>query len=210
MGKMMRLSGLLVLGAVFAFANQAQAGYVVSVEGPGGSSTADVRPGDSISLDVVLTGNSVHIANEFAVTFSRGGLILTNFAFGSPYITDGGDDTSVPQLTDLPVTLADDTFGLPGSDVDAKFSNFLGTGNFGTGSVLSFDLDIPVGYAEGVVDISVGNTSGSGNPSFLGTFVDEPIDGINGFALNVVPEPATLALLGVGGLVAVMRRRRKA
>jgi len=209
MGTITRLGGLLVFGAVFSFANTAKANYAVSVQDSAGNSTAALAIGGGIGLNVVLDGNKRHGVNDFAVTFSRAGLVLTNFAFGAPFITDGGDDVSTPQVTDLPVVLADDTAGASGSAVDAWFTNFINNDSFGSGTVLSFDLEVPADYQLGLVDIGIGASGLNTTPLFGGDFFPDPIVSNTGFELYVVvPEPTTLALLGIGGLLAAMCSRR--
>ena len=56
---------------------------------------------------------------------------------------------------------------------------------------------------------------GSGNILFTGTagdLLDGSVDahrfGLNGLQINQVPEPSTTALLGLGGLALILRRRK--
>jgi hypothetical protein len=52
-----------------------------------------------------------------------------------------------------------------------------------------------------------GNTGPSGEIDFTWTGNPGVFSGFNGFQLEVVPEPSSLALLGLGGLIAARRRR---
>ncbi len=180
-------------------ASQARANYVISVEDDFGNNGGGLLlPGSTHRLNIVLSGSSEHIASEFTVVISRPGLVLSNFSWGDPYVTNGGDDVSVPQVTDLPTLLTADTYAST-SAVDAKFSNFLGSGFFGTGTVLSFELFVPNNVPFALFDVSVGATFLNSTPYFLEDFDAVTIDAINGYSFSIVPEPASIAMFVVAG-----------
>jgi len=70
-------------------------------------------------------------------------------------------------------------------------SDFTGGGPFQTGA------NFPV-------TVIVGNVGGSVKSNFFGDF-----DSADSIALELVPEPSSASLLGLGGLALLMRRRRE-
>ncbi len=198
----------MATGMIIVCTSHANANYVISVEDDFGYNIGYILPGSMHHLNVVLSGNSEHIANDFTIVVSRPGLELTDFFWGDPYVTDGGDDVSVPQVTDLPTVLTADTYADTAA-VDAKFSNFLGAGSFGEGTVLSFDLFVPNNVPFGLFEVSVGASFLSTAPYFLDGFNDVTIDAINGFVFQIVPEPVSITLFAITGVAVLIQRRKR-
>ena len=155
-----------------------------------GSSTAAVAGGGSFTLDLVLTSDASdeNMAAEFLVDPDQSGLDYDDYAWGSPYETGGTDDYS---------------------DINAdplEFTNFLDSGTFGVGTIVSIDIIVPVNYWDTHTQVVF---------SASGDFMDEMSDMITttagtDFTLVDIPEPATMVLLGLGSGLMLLRRRRQA
>ena len=216
MGKFVRIGWLVVLAsACVGFASSsASAGhsYTMSLVS-GGANQASLDPGQSLSLDLILASTNDqtwHDGADLLVSLSRSGLELTSWDWASPQYLSGGpyDFTRIasrpaPSGGDLRNSLPQaitSTYGIGFSAETANFGDF-----FGTGTLLSFGLTVPDSY-ETNVDV-VMDVSGSFHDSAtLWTWIGVST---GPFTLHITPEPATLMLLGIGGL-AVLRRRRTA
>ncbi len=203
-----RKFAMLAFGLVIVCSSHARANYAVSVVDDAGNGSAFWTFGSTSRINIVLSGNSVHIANDFTITVSNPGVIITDFSWGDPFVTNGSDDVSVPQLDDLPVTLTADTF-YTNDVIDARFSNFLGTGVFGEGTLLSIDLQFPSSSDyHGNFDFNVAATPPDTNLRFLEDFGDTTIDDIRGFTFIHIPEPTSIILFAIAGFTTLRRRRR--
>lgn len=206
MGKIGRI---LLVAALAAFmTTTANAGYLVQVlDGDTGLAQAELLPGDSFSLNVVLepvddgTGQT-HDGADFVVNFSQPGLILDSYAWATPpFVTGGLNDFSQPKNNVLPMPINSITFS-GNTDVTGD--------TFGTGPVVSMELTIESPWTGDMLpqSIEVGVADGAAFNDFT-NFVFPTIVTGSPFTLRIIPEPATLALLGIGG-IAVLRRRRRA
>ena len=158
------------------------------------------------------------------------------FRTGSPqtgiviYVV-GGDNTAFTVQNDLGTAIeasktytisydygnADSTAPLTGT-----WTVEFGTLNGGTFTALATDTNtvyktngnhLNFGSGDEVADSFqyVSGTSVSGDNLAIRASVDGGIEwmGFDNFTVDVVPEPATMSLLGIGGLLALVRRRRK-
>ena len=180
---------LLALALVFGMASLATAGLTLDI------SATEVNPGDLVTVTVV---------QDVANIIGSGGEIFVNFT---------GDLQSVTNLTTG--FLADPVTGDPPmgwmwtfdggvAEVPSGFwFSKVGAAGFGTPGVGSFSL-MGQPYT-GTVAFSFIATETT-DLVFQGVWDTVDISGTLGGAVNVIPEPMTMALLGLGGLF--LRRRR--
>lgn len=198
----MRNKSILGLGmaVMMSAAGLVQADYTLSpqVVGP-----TTVNQGDPLAVDLVLSsdapeGEDFNFAAIFRVEFSKPGLEYTGYAWYSPYVTNGPDDNSVPDT--FPTTLTASSYPSTPA-VDAYFENFLSSEEFTTGPLVRMNLVVPQDFELGEFTITaVPQTFDDGQR-------DVPTTGTS-TTVTVVPEPATLGLLGLAGLTCLRRRTR--
>jgi hypothetical protein len=157
-----------------------------------GQTSVTVQPGDSFVLDLDLssTVSDSHYAGIFTVEFSKPGLSYLDHTWSTPYVTSSADNRSVPTISECPIVLTESSYVAGSSDpgtVDVYFENFLNSGEFGVGKIVSMNLDVPSGFPLGDVSvraIPIGFDKGFDIPSTGGMFT-----------LHVVPEPGIFVLL---------------
>jgi len=202
------MKGAMVLLGVFAVLfGAASVGLADLTITPrsGGLSSVAVAPGGDFSVDLLTTGSGSFDSAVFTVEFSKAGLELVSYSWGGSFSTSGFDG-SIPSSASLPVTIGDMTYDTPGAveKLDIYFDNFSMT-PFAVGGatpLLTLNFNVPSGFAYGAppeVLLSV----------VPDTFANGGIPmGVQGEQFTVTPEPGTMALLGLG-TVAILRRRRK-
>ncbi len=176
---------LWLCAAIAALAQPVTADLVVSVQGPHGESELSIEPGDPLDLVVVVEGPPSDTFASFAigVAVSNSGLPVLDYSLGSDF--DGGFDFS--DLSNPAVLL---------------FEGVTAIGNMAEpGHLLSIKLDTAESVIGSRYEFEI-------RPDFFETDLFNPKRGIPGpvFALEIVPEPMSVMLLGVGGLVAIRRR----
>jgi len=202
-----------------ATALPADADYVLSIAGVG-TTFADrdpdpakwgVRAGDEFQIAAVLSGSGPHDSAIFdvGVTGPRS-LIDNKYLWGTNYTSGSLNDFSVPKVdiatglfpAGLKPVINNALYAFTPSRADMHFENLTNDGTtFGAGTLVTMNLKVP---ADAVL----------GEQFVIAPFFDTfalGFDGVpttNGSSLTVkvVPEPATLVLLGLGGMAAVRRR----
>lgn len=192
---------------------EAQAEYTITPLFEG-SSTATVDRGDAFDLSVLLTssGSDQHNSIIFMANCSSPGLIYEDYTWHSPYETAPAScfDDSHPSAGELPSVLTAETYDNP--DYPGAADVYLSNATeqlFTTGTVVSLTLSVPAGYA-GPDTVTIGlreDTVGEGFAIHDG-FDQVPTTAGGDFTLHIVPEPATLLLVTMGGAWLVARRRR--
>ncbi len=189
MGKMNMFGKLAAVGVCMMLASQARAEFVISVQdAPGtGNSSVTVAPGQDFSVFVNLASDSAEEFESFGFDLAMSGLPLGRRSYelsAPPFVTGGVNDFS--DIGTLHFEGLADNAG----DV------------FGDGALVTLNL---------TAGTDAGTTTIDALPDFLaaGFFTFDSVAGQQ-FTVNVTPEPATLMLLGIGGVAALRRRRRTA
>ena len=195
MGKIGKLAALAIVAVGLAFASQAaRADYVMDVVNDVGASAAEALPGDSFVADVVVLrdpdGQERFDSFGMWVTFDVLGLEYDNYTLGpSAFNTHDSNDFSDA----ITATIGGDPYFLAVTRDTEVFT---------VGSLVALDLTVPSAAAPGTV-----YTIGTEIDFFNDGWNDVPLMSRGSFALTVVPEPMTLALLGIGGVFALRRRK---
>lgn len=199
MGKVNKLGLVAALGVGLALTTAARADYVVSIESGGMNAIeVDASGGDvTVPVSVNLTrenGDEEVGTAIFDLGIDNGGLNYTGYMWNALFETDVPNDAS-----DRPTI---------NGATSLHFENLTTTGTnlFPEGTLVTLDLVVPGGTPEGET-FNVSYSHDTLTPDGLFTFFG--VTGSTGLAITTVPEPATLALLGIGG-IAALRRRKKA
>ncbi len=192
---MMRKAGMSL--ACLLMAGSVALGGTVSFD----PATQEVLPGEAARFDISVTSTTLEVMDTINLLVgSHTAFAGFAFDFDQAYIDSATFD---PDAT---------PFGVYASDLNLAANNLSGgwTAPILIGT-LTFDT---TGLAEGKYDVMV---STSTEFDLVGTTLTILQDGFAGDAnieaagsFTVVPEPATLAMLGIGGIATVLRRRRTA
>ena len=174
-----------------------------------GLTSADVPQGGTITLDLMLASEDptdMHDGCALLISFDQAGLDFNSWDWNAiAYATGSPDDFTRMALDPAPSGGALlGSLPAPLTDYGILFGANTRIGElFGTGTVVSFELGVPSDFGLGstMIDVVYDFFSGWPWPPYLYGTSTGP------FALNVTPEPATLMLLGFGGLAAMRRRR---
>ncbi len=157
----------------------------------GGNSTKAVAAGGSFDLDIVLSGDDVNYAAIFEVDADETGLLYNSYTWGSPYVTSSVDD-----YTDI-------------SSLPLYFENFLNSGTFGLGTLVSVNITVPAAYWDTHTEVVFSIVDDPNDPDDIVFSNDEgDVPTTVGGTFTLTPEPVTMVLMGIGGGIALLRRRR--
>ena len=206
-GRSLAAKCFIVIVAGAASAGSACAAIMLDAHPATGSSM--VTPGQSVTINIdALTGSDVHNSAIFRVVWSRPGVVLTSYAWGTPYVSGGIFDDSIPSLASLPAVVDAPLlsgFGYPTDTADVEFSNVCPPGgpDYTTGTLLSFTFTVPANFEPGNLLISIAPDTFA-----LGAAV-KTVDTPPSLLLIVVPAPGAAGILGLACLSAMRARPRR-
>lgn len=193
-------------------------GYVLSIVGVGPDlapgSQFGVLPGQSFDVAAVLTGDAfvMHDSAIFDVGFTGPRDLIYNTYLWYPvaYATGGDDDFSIPEVdpatgliaAGLKPLITNDLYPATPARTDVHFEALARPGQtFTVGTLVTFTLKMPA-------DAQIGEKYliQPYPVAFVLGFDTMPTDIGSSLGVVVVPEPATLILLVLGGLAAFHRR----
>ena len=211
-------------------AGSAYAGYDMTLSGP-----ASVMPGDTFDLQANMTRDADEAIDTFdfwlmfdyglgETDTAAGGVQYNGYSFGldsqGATIFEAGvaaEDASTPFLANLPQMINRDlvTINMQNAPdvwaIDLRLqgiSRVVGgdTQLWDEGTLVSLNLEIPGTYLDefpqGTLDIRILPVAFTApDRAVVDVRIGDPL------SIKVVPEPATLALLGLGGVFALRRRR---
>jgi PEP-CTERM motif len=186
------MKNVAVIALLIGFVGSSAMGGTIDF---GGDVTID-RGVDSpmVDFDLMITdfGAAAGYNAVDVIVGSDDGLAVS-FAMNTPGVTQffGGS------AADTSVYASGWKFGYFGTTSPTPTAQLLGT--------LTVDT---TGLAEGQYTVQINGDTDGGKSVLTAGVTTEPL--IGSATITVVPEPATLALLGIGGLVTAMRRRRTA
>lgn len=193
------------LGGTVEFSNPVPADSGVLLLDPGASGTFDITVSSS-TLDAALSLDAIFLADFNGPEADSGSrsLQFTGFDFSTAF-TNG----TFTQSTNAATTQVDGAreFKIGGLALDPPF----GSGPFDLPIMVgTLHILVPNDLAPGDYIVQVSNNRETNHVSVLARtgFANDPLSGQG--TVRVTPEPATLALLGIGGLIALRRRRRSA
>ncbi len=206
---MMRYGGIstaVVLAAlvVCGSANAAIITYQLDTDIDGGTSPAGVAPWLTVTIDDGGTSGSVTLAmtdtnlsgNEHVVQWLfnlEPSFTLANLVFSAPTKTGTFVDPIISTATDSFAATGDGSF-----DIQFAFNTSNGPNNkFGVGEAVSYTIT----STDAIVATSFNRVSAGGSRPTAAEI------SVGGYVGAPLPEPATLALMGLGGLMMLRRRR---
>ena len=158
----------------------------------GGNATKAVAAGGSFDLDFVLSGDAnENYAAQFGIGLDPNGLTINSYTWGSPYVTGGTDDAS---------DISDNSL--------LYFENFLNSGTFGLGTIMTVNITVPAGYWDTRTQVNISAEVDPNDEAGYAFVADEDITTTAGSDFVLTPEPVTMVLMGIGGGLALLRRRR--
>ncbi len=224
---MTKICGIVAVAGLAAVANAQSARLDLQVSSDGGSTWSDavnVLPGTNVLVRVRATvenaygfagavgritgtglaaGDSASIGGTDArvAPFNFGAASQAVFATAGAFRIDASSDAANSNAAGIAILQRDPVSAVPGTYADGTqartvyaFSVSVGA----DGSIRSIALNMD-DFKAGVVSVhaAANSTRGTNITAFT----------VDGAAINVIPTPATLALMGLGGLVAGRRRR---
>ncbi len=187
---------LMILGLVGMISTAASADFLLTYE-----SDVDVDPGNGDIIDI--NENSSATISIYAWPDTTSQLAGTGFNFNGA--NDGGvlafDTISLSDFAWDPATFGNpNVWFIDNALPQPRGANFVGAATIPAEGLLLATLQVTSGADLGQSDVTT-------SPEFFDENLG-PANSANGsFSVNVVPEPATLALLAIGGLATIRRRR---
>lgn len=191
--------GCVVL-ALWVSAASAYGSYTLTPLSDVGQDAVTVVRGGSFALDLVLTSDTAADETDAVridVIFSLPGLrfdsVTWHDQFGEAGVTTGNTPISLPAI------ISEDS--RPGNDIDVRVEAITLSDPFTSGRFVSLGLTVPSNFTSNIVTIGINQFLIDNDGAPVTTNVGPDL------TLNVVPEPGSALLLGVGGVLLGFRRR---